>query len=185
MGDPAIPVIVDRYQIPPDLPQNVQMEGAPVGTRGGIVIRSTFPVDGEYQVRIEFAGTAREPHHLEVSVDGVRAELFTVGDKPPTERGFGVFQQQADKPIDVVLPLKAGPRSIAVTYLQHTSALGEEVVRPRLRNRGNQPALASVTVSGPHRVAGVGDTQAAGGCSSASHRREPTRRGVRGRSCRR
>ena len=158
VGDPAIPVIVDRYQIPPDLPQNVQMEGAPVGTRGGIVIRSTFPVDGEYQVRIEFAGTAREPHQLELTVDGVRAELFTVGDKPPSERGFGVFQQQADKPIDVVLPLKAGPRSIAITYLQHTSALGEEVVRPRLRGRGNQPALASVTVSGPHRVAGVGDT---------------------------
>ena len=43
VGDPAIPVIVDRYQIPPDLPQDVRQEGAPIGTRGGAVIRSTLP----------------------------------------------------------------------------------------------------------------------------------------------
>jgi hypothetical protein len=158
VGDPAIPVIVDRYQIPQDLPQDVRQEGAPIGTRGGAVISSTFPVDGEYHLKIEFAGNAREPHQLEVSVDGARAQLFTVGDKPPGERGSGVFTPQADPPIEVVLPLKAGPRVITVAYLQHTAALGEELVRPRLRNRGNQPALASVVVSGPHQVSGSGDT---------------------------
>ena len=93
-----------------------------------------------------------------MSVDGARAQVFTVGDKPPAERGSGVFTQQADKPIDVVLPMKAGPRVIAVAYIQHTAALGEELVRPRMRNRGNQPALASVVVSGPHQVSGSGDT---------------------------
>jgi cytochrome c5 len=156
-GDPSIPVIVDRYQIPPDLPQDVRQEGAPIGTRGGVVIRSTFPVDGEYRLKIEFAGNARETHQLEVSVDGARAQLFIVGDTPPTERGFGVFQQQPDKPIDVVLPLKAGTRVIAVAFIQHTPAIGEELVRPRMRGRGNQPALAGVTVSGPHQVFGAGD----------------------------
>jgi len=99
VGDPAIPVIVDRYPIPADLPQNTRQEGAPVGTRGGIVIRSTFPVDGDYRLDIEFAGNAREPHQLEVSVDGARAQVFTVGDKPITERGFGVFSPPPDKPI--------------------------------------------------------------------------------------
>ena len=158
VGDPTIPVIVDRYQMPPDLPQDVRQDGAPIGTRGGTVIRSTFPVDGEYHLKVEFAGTAREIHQLEVTVDGARAQTFTVGDKPPTARGSGVFLQQADKPIDVVLALKAGPRLIAVTFVQHTPALGEELVRPRLRGRGNLPALASVTVSGPHQVAGSGDT---------------------------
>jgi mono/diheme cytochrome c family protein len=158
VGDPAIPVIVDRYPIPADLPQNTRQEGAPVGTRGGIVIRSTFPVDGDYRLDIEFAGNAREPHQLEVSVDGARAHVFTVGDKPISERGFGVFTQPPDKPIEVHLPLKAGPRVIAVVYIQHTPALGEELVKPRLRGRGNQPALASVTVSGPRNVTGSGDT---------------------------
>lgn len=158
VGDPAVPVIVDRHLIPQELPQDTRREGSAFGTRGGTVIESTLPVDGEYHVKIEFAGNAREPHQVEVSVDGERTALFTVGDKPPKERGFGVFQQQPDDPLEAVIPLKAGPRTVAVTYLQHTAALGEELVRPRLRTRGTLPAIASVTLSGPHQVTGAGDT---------------------------
>jgi mono/diheme cytochrome c family protein len=158
VGDPAIPVIVDRYQIPQDLPQDVRQEGSPFGTRGGTVIRTTLPVDGEYHLRIELAGNAREPHQLEVSVDGARSSLFPLGDKPSVERGSGVSRIPADKPIDLDLALKAGPRAIAVTFVQHTAALGEELVHPRLRARGTQPALATVTLSGPHQVVGASDT---------------------------
>src|SRR5262245_17327306 len=158
IGDPEIPVIVDRYQTPQDLPQDVQLEDAPAGTRGGVVIKSTLPVDGEYRVKIEFAGNAREVHQLEVSVDGVRAHVVTVGEHPPTERGNRVFIVPADKPIEVDLGMKAGPRVITVAYIQHSDALGEELVRARRRSRGTQPALASVTVSGPFNVAGVGDS---------------------------
>lgn len=158
VGDPAVPVIVDRHQIPQELPQDARREGSPFGTRGGTLIQSTLPVDGEYHLKVEFAGNAREPHQLEVSVDGERTSLFTVGDQPPKERGFGVFQQQADDPVDAVLPLKAGSHTIVVAFIQHTAALGEELVRPRMRTRGTQPALASVTLSGPHQVTGAGDT---------------------------
>jgi mono/diheme cytochrome c family protein len=158
IGDRDIPVIVDRYQTPQDLPQDVQLEDAPAGTRGGVVIKSTLPVDGEYRVKIEFAGNAREPHQLEVSVDGVRAHIVTVGEKPPTERGNGVFIVPPDKPIEVDLGMKAGPRVVTVAYIQHSDALGEELVKPRRRTRGTQPALASVTVSGPFNVAGVSET---------------------------
>jgi mono/diheme cytochrome c family protein len=158
VGDPAVPLIVDRHQIPSDLPQDVRQEGAPIGTRGGAILRSTLPVDGDYRLRIEFAGNAREPHQLEVSVDGARAALLTVGEKPPTERGFGVFTPPPDRPVEVPLTLRAGPHAIAVTYIQHTAALGEELVRPRLRGRGTLPALSLVTLSGPHAVSGSGDT---------------------------
>jgi mono/diheme cytochrome c family protein len=158
IGDPNIPVIVDRYQTPQDLPQDVQLEDAPAGTRGGVVIKSTLPVDGEYRLKIEFAGNARDVHQLEVSVDGVRAHVVTVGEHPPTERGNGVFIVPPDKPIEVDLGMKAGPRVVTVAYIQHTDALGEELVKPRRRTRGTQPALASVTVSGPFNVSGVGDT---------------------------
>ena len=77
VGDPAIPVIVDRYQLPPGPAAGRAAGGrCRFGTRGGVVIRSTLPVDGEYRVKIEFAGNGREPHQLEVSVDGARAHLF-------------------------------------------------------------------------------------------------------------
>ena len=158
MGDPQIPVIVDRYQTPLDLPQDVQLEDAPVGTRGGVVIKTMLPVDGEYRLKIEAADAAREPHQLEVSVDGVRAHLVTVGDKPPTARGAGVSRVEEDKPIEVAVGLRAGPRVITVPYVQHSHALGEELVRPSRRTRGALPALASVTVSGPFNVTGVSDT---------------------------
>jgi mono/diheme cytochrome c family protein len=158
IGDPGIPVIVDRYQLPPDLPQDVRQAGAPFGTRGGVVINTTLPVDGEYRVKVDFAGAARDPHQLEVSVDGARAHLFAVGDKPPGPRGSGVFAQEADRAVEVTLALTAGPHTIAVAYLEHTPALNEQLVRPRLRTRGTLPALATVTLSGPHSVAGPGNT---------------------------
>ena len=54
--------------------------------------------------------------------------------------------------------MKAGPRAIAVTFLKHTSAKGEALIRPRLRGRGQLPAIASVTIRGPQKISGPGDT---------------------------
>jgi cytochrome c5 len=158
VGDPSTPVIVDRYLIPDDLPQDVRVEGAPPGTRGGLFTRTHFPLDGEYRLKIEFAGNAREPHDLEVTVDGNRVKVFTIGNGPPPERGSGVFSVPPDKPIEVAFPMKAGPRVVGVAFIEHTPALGEALVRPRLRGRGPLPAMASVTISGPHTVSGSGDT---------------------------
>ncbi len=62
------------------------------------------------------------------------------------------------KGFDVDLPMKAGPRVIAVTFLKRTSAKGEALIRPRLRGRGQLPAIASVTIRGPQKIAGIGDT---------------------------
>ena len=54
--------------------------------------------------------------------------------------------------------MKAGPRAIAVTFLKRTSAKGEALIRPRLRGRGQLPAIASVTIRGPQKISGAGDT---------------------------
>ena len=37
-----------------------------------LAIRSYFPLDGEYEFNVELAGGAREPHQLEITVDGER-----------------------------------------------------------------------------------------------------------------
>lgn len=62
------------------------------------------------------------------------------------------------KGFSVDVPMKAGPRVITVAFLKRTSAKSEALIRPRLRGRGQLPAIASVTVRGPHKVAGSGDT---------------------------
>ena len=158
VGDLTIRPIVDTYRFPRALPQDVHVEGLPFGTRGGTLITTHLPLDGDYVVTIEFAGRAYDPHQLEVSVDGERVKLFTVGDKPPGPRGPGVTIPQPDDDVEVRLPLKAGPRQIAVAFLKKTSAPSEGLVRRNSRGRGGQPALASVTISGPYEGVGAGDT---------------------------
>ena len=158
VGDLTIPPLVDRYSFPRELPQDVHVEGLPFGTRGGTLITSHLPLDGEYVVTIEFAGRAYDPHQLEITVDGTRVNLFTVGDKPPPPRGPGVTIPPPDDNVEVHLTLKAGPRQIGVAFLEKTSAQSEGLVRRNSRGRGAQPALASVTVAGPHNGVDSGDT---------------------------
>ena len=45
-----------------------------------------------------------------------------------------------------------------MTFIEHNAARDEETLRPRMRSRGTQPALASVTISGPYNIKGSGDT---------------------------
>jgi hypothetical protein len=45
-----------------------------------------------------------------------------------------------------------------VTFIEQSQARDEETLRPRMRSRGNQPAIASVTISGPYNVTGSGET---------------------------
>jgi hypothetical protein len=45
-----------------------------------------------------------------------------------------------------------------VTFVQHTEARDETILRPRTRGRGTEPAIDSVTISGPFHASGPGDT---------------------------
>jgi mono/diheme cytochrome c family protein len=201
VGDRSLPPLVDVYRMSEQFNQEYQAEGAPFGTRGGTVIRTYLPLDGEYRIHIELADAPREPHQLEIAVDDERvrvisAELQTppsaadaetakkdavaadaqsVADKldeiateikinSVVNRRFELDRRNEArrralaKGFDVDLPLKAGPRVIAVTFLKRTSAKGEALIRPRMRGRGQLPAVASVTIRGPQKISGPGDT---------------------------
>ena len=43
----------DTYRVRPDLSQDQPIEGLPLGTRGGILVRHTFPLDAEYTFKID------------------------------------------------------------------------------------------------------------------------------------
>ena len=206
VGDPTIPPIVDTYRMASEHSQDAHVEGLPLGTRGGTAIRTVLPLDGEYSIHVELTTAPREPQQLEVSVDGERAQLFTVSDKPdpdqPARLGVNdvdpaplgnsqrsstetsleldpgaliqidsvVYRRferdrQAEvrraaiaKGFNLLLPLKAGPRVIEVTFIKRPSAPSENLVLPRQRGGGQQPGVASVTVKGPQNATGPGDT---------------------------
>ena len=120
-------------------------------------MRSHLPLDGEYLITVVFPRAAREPHEVEVSVDGVRVGLFTVGDNPPERLGTGVFTPDADPDVQVRVPLGAGPRDIAVAFLPKSGAVSSGVVRSA-RSRSRQPSIAGLIISGPYGADGGGDT---------------------------
>ena len=82
VGDPSMPLIVDTYRMPPELPQDDRFDGLPFGTRGGISIRRYFPA--RRRVRrsrstLDGGADRRIRTQLEVSIDGERVQVFTVG----------------------------------------------------------------------------------------------------------
>jgi mono/diheme cytochrome c family protein len=79
VGDPKAPVMVNIHTIPVQHPQDAQVEGLPMGTRGGLAINSYFPLDGSYDVKVETSGQARDQFQIEISVDGERKELIALG----------------------------------------------------------------------------------------------------------
>ena len=178
VGDPAMPPILDTYRVSPDLPQDGHIEGTPFGARGGAVIHTTLPLDGEYGIEVELAG-ATLGDQFEASVDGQRVHLFTVVEPPPSKelppppqekpgqagttlKDIGSHKFMRDqiaarraamnKGFEARVPMKAGQREIVVTFLKHTSARGEEVVRRARAGQGRAAGHLEHHPQGPiHR----------------------------------
>jgi hypothetical protein len=161
IGDPNMPLMVNIHRLSPEQWQDAQVEELPFGTRGGLAIRSYFPVDGEYNIKLEVAGAARDPNEIDITIDGERVQLIGIGGGGGARGGRGGRGRggaAGDQPLDFRLPIKAGSHLIGVTFVEHDQARDEETLRPRMRSRGTQPALGSVTITGPANVQGGGDS---------------------------
>jgi mono/diheme cytochrome c family protein len=145
VGDATAPAMVNIHRLHPERLQDARVEGLPFGTRGGAAIESHFPLDGTYVIDVEVSGRADTPHLLEVSIDGERVELVELGG-------------QAAAPTTFEIPMAAGTHLVGVTFVDLNEALDEETLRPRQRSRGTEPAIATVTVSGPYDATGAGST---------------------------
>ena len=154
VGDPAMPVMVNIYRIDEEHPQDERVDELPFGTRGGLAIRAHFPVDATYAIKVELASQPRDLQELEITVDGERAHLARLGESAGGRGGRGA----ASGPLEVRLPLKAGPKLIGITFIEKSDVHDESTLRPRMRNRGTLPAIASATISGPYDVTGPGNS---------------------------
>jgi hypothetical protein len=160
VGDPKMPVLVNVYKMDPEHPQDERVDGLPFGTHGGLAIRSDFPVDATYVLKVDLAGAPREAHQLDIIVDGERVDGVTLGNATPTNPGRGRGRAPASSaPLEFRIKLHAGPRLLGVTFVEHAESFDESTLRPRMRNRGTLPAIASVTVSGPFDAGNPGDSE--------------------------
>ena len=156
----------DTIRIRPDLTQEEHVEGLPIGTRGGALIPYTFPQDGEYEIQLRLARDRnehveglREPHELEVLLDRERKASFTV--TPPRSE---TDHQTADAHLKARIRATAGPHKLGVTFLKNPSSLLETKRQPYQahynmhRHPRISPALYQVSITGPYRAEGHGDT---------------------------
>ena len=86
VGDREIVAGSDTFVPRGDTQQLDHIEGLPLGTRGGLLIKQTFPLDATYVISAKlyqtnngFTRGLAAPHDLEFSVDGERVFLNTVG----------------------------------------------------------------------------------------------------------
>ena len=164
----------DTIRTPADLTQEGHLDGLPIGTRGGAVVRYAFPLDGEYEVQIrltrdrnEHVEGLNEAHELELLLDRERVQLFTV--KPPQrEAGFSEDYQPShdnvDQHLKIRVPVSAGPHALGVAFLKNPSDLLETARQPyqahfnSYRHPRLQPAIYSISIIGPYAATGPGDT---------------------------
>ena len=164
VASPVPSPTAETFRIASDLGQDRRMEGLPFGTRGGMVVDYNFPEDAEYVFEILPDGPLRiEPHDLEVTIDGERIALLTVGKRPDPDDPRGLYTPQIET-LEVRTPVTAGPHAIGVAFLRKTSAEPEGIRKLYLRpftGEGSggdsryQPYVESVTIAGPYESSGA------------------------------
>ncbi len=154
------------FEVPADTAQNYHVEGLPFGTRGGILIKYQFPVDGEYTFKVKgitgyfqaVLGSIKG-EQLEVTVDGERVKLFDWDKDISTTTGNGRATPR--------IPVKAGLHTVGVTFLATNDVPGSEMNRPFQRTMNTPgsipgflfyPHVGQVWIEGPYDAKGAHDT---------------------------
>jgi len=174
VGDPAIAPTTATFHVRPDLSQDRHIEGLPLGTRGGILVRYNFPLDAEYRFKVRFWGntvnTVRGleiPSQVEIAVDGERVRIATIGGQEDADLGNTNPTKSAEqlaKRLEVQIPVKAGPHEVGVAFLQASTGPTVELLQPYGRekvdpiNTSGISELDFISISGPYKSTGPGNT---------------------------
>ncbi len=173
VGDPKTTPVGVVYRVPPDRSQEDHIEGLPLGTRGGVLVRHNFPLDAVYEFNVVllqnivgYVPGLEWPHELEISIDGERVFLAEVGgpqDNRLSDTNLALTKETLDKRLRTRVAVKAGPHDVGVTFLRKNSALSDEPLQPFTRNLDLQdmngvPTINFMQITGPFDVAGPGDT---------------------------
>jgi hypothetical protein len=174
VGDPDVAPGSDTFVIRQDLSQNQHIDGLPLGTVGGLLVRHTFPLDGEYTFQVKLYRTnlnivrgLEYPHQMEFTVDGERIHLAAFGGKAdlaalfekPTDTGDAVEAR-----LRVRAPIKAGPHVVAVTFVQEPAVADSVRLQGYLRSSADnfdwsgRPHMQTLAITGPFKPTGPGDT---------------------------
>jgi Protein of unknown function (DUF1592)/Protein of unknown function (DUF1588)/Protein of unknown function (DUF1587)/Protein of unknown function (DUF1585)/Protein of unknown function (DUF1595)/Cytochrome C oxidase, cbb3-type, subunit III len=174
VGDMNIASATTTWRVRPDLSQDQHIEGLPLGTRGGILVKHYFPLDAGYIVKVrlwrntfDLMRGMEDPHQIEISIDGKRAALIAAGGKDDFVRmaqNPGEYGAEIDRKLTVRLHVKAGPHSVAAAVILRSHAEKDDLIKPFLRTTidgldiTGDPSVDRLSVEGPFAPTGPGDT---------------------------
>ena len=173
LGDPEAEISSTEYRIPRVASQKDQVEGAPIGTRGGLSVLHNFPADGKYVFHImpynavegEVFGRTFGTEQIEVSIDGERVALLTI-DRWMSESEPTGLNIRTDS-----IYVTAGQKRVSAAFIRQFEGVVDDLIRPIDHTLADgqigigygvttQQHLQRLTVLGPFDVTGVSDTPA-------------------------
>jgi mono/diheme cytochrome c family protein len=176
VGDPNERPGTTEYLLTREFSQNSYIEGLPLGTRGGTVVRHIFPADGEYKLAARLFRGIEEgyvgvegndtPNTFVLTIDG--EEVFSTaigGPKDHEEQSKSLTETQPilDARLTARVPVTAGPHDVAFTW-RDRPAQRQDVFEPALRDSqevhmvGGFPRIRSALIEGPYNATGVAAT---------------------------
>ena len=144
VGDPGSSPGITTYRAPRGLDQGVHLDGQPLGTRGGMLVRHVFPLDAEYEIRVARAGggfgleTVGGDEEVELTLNGERVSLIGRGG-----------------PRSVVLSIPAGPQVLGAAVVRKRIAQGVDDLHSV---HAASPGVQNLSIIGPLNPRGLGDT---------------------------
>jgi hypothetical protein len=134
-----------------------RVEGAPHGTRGGVVVKHHFPADGEYVFNGAFIeGNGSRFEDLEISIDGERVALVELAPFFSGGTNGNDWNQRTD-PIFV----RAGQHEVSAAFIRRFEGPTETMIAPHgwsLATSSPLPHLKALTITGPANPRGVSET---------------------------
>jgi hypothetical protein len=172
VGDRHASASSTTWKVPRTASQMRHVEGAPLGTRGGLSVLHTFPADGDYLFKImlhmgptgDLFGGPYRGEQIEVSIDGVRAALMDINPRMNEQDPNGLTMQTP------TVHIKAGQHRVSAAFVQRFEGPADDLIMPiehtladtNIGEVFGTTALAHLrdfTVAGPMSVTGVSDTE--------------------------
>ncbi len=167
VGDRNAPTVDHTYASSTYVSQHPwdHVDGAPFGTRGGIVVDHVFPADAEYVFNMLItSGDNARFEDIDVSIDGERVALVEYENGPAAAADGSGGTTMRTEPILV----RAGQHRIAAAFIRKLEGPYEDLIRPHEWSYAGGgsggggittlPHLRNLVVKGPHRATGISET---------------------------
>jgi hypothetical protein len=141
------------------------VEGAPYGTRGGLVVSHVFPADGESVFEVNLTGGNNSRFEdIDVSIGGARMALI----KYETQQAESADGRGGVPMLTEPLLVKAGQQVVAAAFVKRTDGPYEDLIRPHdwsFAGGGSGgagvttlPHVRDMVIRGPLKVTGLSDS---------------------------